>query len=107
MGKENHMEPLEPEEFSPEELSEPQLNAMLSHWDVPRAPARLRSSVFPEKTAPWWRRSIPVPLPIAAVIVVAIVYGAIRLAAPTPAAVKWRPVNEIRVRIIRSNHAQN
>jgi len=81
------------------ELTDRELDVMLSAWKIPGGPASLR--------VPWWRRSIPVPLPVAAAILAAIVYGAIRLAAPSPSAVKWRPVNEIRVRIIRSSNAQN
>ncbi len=81
------------------ELTDQELDVMLSAWKIPGAPTPLR--------VPWWRRSIRVPLPVAAAIFLAIVYGAIRLAAPAPVVVKWQPVNEIKLRIIRNTHAQN
>jgi hypothetical protein len=81
------------------ELTDPELSAMLSAWKIPGAPTPLR--------VPWWRRSISVPLPVAAAIFVAIVYGAIRLAAPAPVVVKWQPVNEIKLRIIRNGNDRN
>lgn len=87
------------EHISGDELSDSELDGMLAQWKVTGGPRRV--------AVPWWRRSVRVPLPVAAAIFVAIVYGAIRLAAPAPVVVKWRPVNEIKLRIIRSGNAEN
>jgi len=81
------------------ELTDPELDVMLAAWKIPGAPTPLRVT--------WWRRSIRVPLPVAAAILVAIVYGAIRLAAPAPVVVRWQPVKEINPRIIRNTNGQN
>src|SRR5258708_7241505 len=58
-----HMEP-----FEDDELSDRELDALLSAWIAPPAPARLRAVVFPA-SKPWWRTlwsaSFRVPVPVA------------------------------------------
>jgi len=82
-----------------EDLDDAELDSMLSAWKVSGMPRPL--------AIPWWRRSIRVPLPLAAALLIAIVYGVVRLATPAPATVRWEPVKEIKVRIIRSHNVQN
>jgi hypothetical protein len=82
-----------------EELDDRELNSILEAWKVAGAPRPMR--------APWWKRSVQVPLPLAAAVFLAIVYGVVRLATPAPAVVRWEPVKEIKVRIIRSHHVSN
>jgi hypothetical protein len=82
-----------------EDLDDAELDSMLSAWKVVGAPRPLRT--------PWWRRSVRVPLPLAAAILLAIVYGVIRLAQPAPVTIRWQPVNEIKLRVIRSSNARN
>jgi hypothetical protein len=68
------------EPFEKDELSEGDLDRILGEWNAPAAPARLRASVFPESRAPWWRRlwtlSVPVPLPVACVLLLLITAAA-------------------------------
>jgi hypothetical protein len=68
------------EPFEKDELSEAELDRLLGEWNAPTAPARLRAAVFPESRAPWWRRlwtlSVPVPLPVACVLLLLIAAGA-------------------------------
>jgi hypothetical protein len=68
------------EPFERDELSEAELDRLLSEWNAPAAPARLRGSVFLESRAPWWRRlwtlSVPVPLPVVCVLLLLIVAAA-------------------------------
>jgi hypothetical protein len=70
------------EPFEKDELSEGELDRILGEWNAPTAPARLRAAVFPDSRAPWWRRlwtlSVPVPLPIACVLLLLIAAGAWR-----------------------------
>lgn len=89
--------------FEKEELSDAELNLMLSAWKVSGGPRPM--SIQP--AAPWWRRSISVPWPLAAAVLVAMVYGLVRLTAPAPVVIQWRPVDEIKVRIIRSGNVKN
>jgi len=91
------------EPFEKEELSDAELNLMLPAWKVSGAPKPL----FIQAKAPWWRTSISVPWPVAAAVLVALVYGVVRLAAPAPVVIQWRPVDEIKVRIIRSGNVKN
>jgi len=91
------------EPFEKEELSDAELNLMLAAWKVSGG---LKPLFMPPKI-PWWRRSISLPWPVAAAILVLIVYGGVRLAAPAPVVMQWRPVHEIKVRIIRSGNVKN
>ncbi len=58
-----HMEP-----FENDDLTDRELDALLSAWITPPAPARLRAAVFPA-SKPWWQTlwsaSFRVPLPVA------------------------------------------
>ena len=111
------------------DLTEPELDALLGAWKTPVAPARLRSAVFPQQSAPWyprwWSASIRIPIPVAAVVCLLLLvagwqWGANReragaeLArksiATAPSTVTFQgflPVAELRPRIIRSHHAGN
>ena len=104
------------------ELTDGELDNMLGEWKTPPSPARLREAIFGPAPAHWWRRmwaqSIRVPLPVAAGIVVLLAAGAWRWAIPAkrervvePAQVvsfrEFRPVTELRPRIIRRERAKD
>jgi hypothetical protein len=120
------MEPIEPNELNDHELSQ-----MLREWEAPEPPDRLRGAIFGERPNPWWRRMwrVRVPLPVACALLLVvglvvwrwmprvvvqtktvevpvvqerIVY---RDRAAVPAG--WRPVAELRPRIIRSQNHEN
>jgi len=61
---------------------DPELSAILRQWRAPRVPRRLRQSVFPERTPPWWKKawatSIRVPLPLAIALAIVLALGAWR-----------------------------
>jgi cytochrome c-type biogenesis protein CcmH/NrfG len=100
-----------------DEMTDDELRGMLRRGEAPAAPARLRAAVFPEKRAPWWRRSVRVPAPIAACILVLLALGLWR--AMTPRVVyreapreyvtfrEYQPVKELRPRIIRRGDVDN
>jgi hypothetical protein len=71
------------EPFDCEELSDQELNHLLPEWKAPRAPERLKSSVFQGAPASWWAqfwsRSIRVPLPAAIAIALAVMFAVWRL----------------------------
>ena len=102
-----------------EPLEDRELDQVLRQWPAPEVPARLRATVFPPRDAPWWRRSIRVPLPVAAAAAVLIAAGVWRWVTPRERVVyrdstakvlsfeDLRPVTELRPRIIRRRHAQN
>jgi hypothetical protein len=64
------------EPFDKDELTESELDRLLEGWTAPEAPARLRASIFPESSAPWWKRlwmsTIRIPVPVACVLLLAI-----------------------------------
>ncbi len=105
--------------FDDSELTDEELGEVLRQWGAPAAPARLRAALFPETRAPWWRRSIRVPVPVAACLAVLLAAGAWRLlTSPRPAPParpevqtltfrNFQPVSEFRPRIIRRGHVQN
>jgi hypothetical protein len=68
------------EPFDGDELTDAELDSLLKKWDVPPAPARLRTAVFPQETGPWWRRvwsaSLRVPLPVAVALAMALALAA-------------------------------
>ncbi len=106
--------------FEKDELSESELDAMLPQWKAPERPERLRSAVFPKRRAWWkevWALSIPIPAPVAVILLALAVTLAIRWPhemagfkavqvaadrAPNSGSA-WRPVAELRPRIVRSN----
>lgn len=112
------MEPLENQD-----LTDRELDGMLRQWQAPPAPGRLRAAVFPDCAAPWWTRSIRIPLPVVACLVVLLAAGAWRWAVPDERVVtrlvyranaadvltfhELQPVTELRPRIIRRGHAEN
>lgn len=70
------------EPFKEDELSDQELDALLTEWKAPRAPATLRASVFPNASRPWWRNvwriSIPVPAPVAVLVAIVMALAAWR-----------------------------
>jgi len=123
------------EPFEKDELTDRELDQVLPQWTAPSAPARLRAAVFGECRTPQWRRfwtaSIRVPLPVAcALMVVAVLAIGGLLREPrvvvrteriytsipgdmrqdggpgTVSHAAWRPVRELRPRIIRGNDVQ-
>ena len=72
------------EPFKEDELSDQELDALLTEWKVPRAPAHLRASIFPSRR--WWRNiwsiSIRVPAPVAALIAIVVALAVWRGSVP-------------------------
>jgi len=107
------------EPFENDELTESELDRLLQGWTAPAAPARLRASIFPEASAPWWTRlwlaSFRIPVPVACVLLVVIAAAVWRVAKPPAvprAATSFdiqglKPVAELRPRIIRGGDAKN
>ena len=107
------------EPIDDQNLTDRELDGMLKQWKTPPAPARLHDAVFPAPDLPWWRRSIRMPLPVAACLVLLIALGAWRWAVPrerviyrenTAQVLTFRdlePVTELRPRIIRRSRAEN
>jgi hypothetical protein len=106
--------------FEKDELSDSELDSMLPQWKAPDRPERLRAALFPERRAWWkkvWSLSIPVPVPVAVILVALAVVLAMRWPRervefkPVQVAADrspnsgsaWRPVAELRPRIVRSN----
>jgi hypothetical protein len=122
--------------FEKDELTDRELDSMLAQWKTPSAPARLKAAVFGDRRAPWWRRlwsaSIRIPAPVACALIVllAVVFGAslrtmpqvvvrterievpvvqeriVYRDRPAVSEAAWRPVRELRPRIIRGSDAQ-
>jgi hypothetical protein len=91
------------------ELSNDELDSMLPEWQSPRAPARLRAALFPEKALsgkprPWWRSiwtaSIRVPLPVACALAILIALAVWRSLTPPPERVVVR-TEQIRVPVVK------
>jgi hypothetical protein len=59
-----------------DELTDQELDALLPEWEAPKAPARLKAALFPERRS-WWRRlwSLRVPLPAAVAATAALAAG--------------------------------
>ena len=68
------------------DLSDRELDALLTEWQTPKAPAHLRAALFPEAAQPWWLRvwkaSIRIPLPAAAGLAVVLSLAAWRWSVP-------------------------
>src|SRR5207245_5860222 len=117
------------EPFEKDELTDRELDGMLAQWKAPSAPARLKAAVFGERRAPWWRHiwsasiRVPVPVACALLVIVALAAGAmlrgprvvvrtervevpVYREAPAVSNAAWRPVRELRPRIIRGSDAQ-
>ena len=114
------------EEHEQPELTNPELDRLLRKWKTPVAPARLRSAIFPMQSVPWYRRwltaTIRIPVPVAVVLCVSLVFAGWQWASIRERALVSRglvsgptsvtfhgfsPVAELRPRIIRSHHAVN
>jgi hypothetical protein len=107
------------EPFENDELTESELDRLLEGWTAPEAPARLRASIFPRASAPWWKRlwmaSFRIPVPVACILLLALAVAVWRVAKPpaVPRAASsfdiqgLKPVAELRPRIIRSGDAKN
>jgi hypothetical protein len=90
------------------ELTDQELDALLPAWKTQRAPARLRTSLFGAVETTWWRMSIRVPVPVAALLLVLFAVAAWRWMKPvTGGSSELQPVTELRPRIIRSASVQN
>ena len=105
------MEPLENDD-----LSDLELDRILNEWKTPAAPARLRTALFPQR-APWWRAvwtaSVRVPAPALYVLALLILLALLR---PGPQVLQpragldfneWKPVAELRPKVIRSGNVPN
>ena len=90
------------------ELTEQELDALLPAWKTPQAPARLRTSLFTAAETKWWRMSIRIPVPVAALLLVLLAVAAWQWMKPvTGGGSDLQPVTELRPRIIRSASVQN
>ncbi len=92
------------------ELTEQELNALLPAWKTPPAPARLRKSLFGAAETKWWRMSIRVPAPVAALLLVLLAIAAWQWMKPLTGRDRGgelQIVTELRPRIIRSASGQN
>ena len=89
------------------ELSDRELDTLLSAWKSPQAPSSLRSAIFPPASAPWWRSSIRVPVPVAIVLAILLVIAIWRWPVTRVNDHELVPVAELRPKIIRSSHVQN
>jgi hypothetical protein len=106
------MEPLENDE-----LSDLELDRILREWNAPAAPARLRAALFPAVHQPWWRQmwsaSVRVPAPAFCFLTIVIALAAWRWIVPAPSPTpglsfnQWKPVAELRPRLIRSSNVPN
>jgi hypothetical protein len=103
---------------------DPQLHQLLRQWEAPNAPPSLDDRVLDGRIS-WWRflltGQIRVPVPLGLAMVAALIAMGVflardrqRAAAPPPAAEAahaifnlkdFRPVQEVRVRIIRGHDA--
>lgn len=91
-----------------DELTEQELDALLAAWKTPAAPARLRTSLFGAAETKWWRMSIRIPVPVAALLLVLLAGAAWQWMRPvTDGNNQLQPVTEVRPRIIRSISVQN
>jgi hypothetical protein len=106
-----------------EPLEDRELDGMLREWKAPPAPAGLRAAVFTGRAVPWWRRSIRLPLPAAACLLILLLAGLWRWVVPREPVVNnvvythqaaevltfkdLRPVSELQPRIIRRKDARN
>lgn len=116
------------EQFDREDLTDRELDAMLPEWKAPDAPARLRAAVFPRKSrwGQFWSMSIRIPLPVACALLLLACAAAWlwpRSSSPKPAppqaavgtmsaqapqkSIEWRPVTELRPRVIRGGKHEN
>ena len=92
------------------ELTDRELDALLPAWKTPPAPQRLRTSLFGAPKTQWWRRSIRIPVPVAALLLVLLAVAAWQSMKPVPPrdnGGELQPVTELRPRIIRSASVQN
>jgi len=73
------------EPFENDELTDSELDALLSSWIAPPPPVRLRAAVFPV-AKPWWRAlwsaSFRVPVPVAFCIAIMLAFVAWRWLTP-------------------------
>src|SRR5205085_4135589 len=96
-----------------EPLNEDELHRLLRKWEAPPAPATLKARVFPGKTSAWkWLFTgtirVPVPLALAAAVLVALWIhysqpaGSPRLAHPsTVSLADFQPVRQLEPVVVR------
>jgi hypothetical protein len=99
-----------------EPLNDKELRELLRRWEVPPAPAHVRSRIFGERPPSWrWLLTGSIRVPVPAMALVLTILGAVAFLQPSkkeaPAvAVRevrlsdFQPVSELKPRIIRSNH---
>jgi hypothetical protein len=88
-----------------EPLDDRELNDLLSCWQAPSAPPRLRARVFAPRRR--WRQLWLLPLAACLIVVLYLKHPQPR---PAPRALTFRelqPVRELRPRILRGPHAAN
>jgi hypothetical protein len=101
------------------EPNDPQLRNLLHEWEVPGAPPSLEERVL-GKPGPWWRflftGYIRVPVPVGIATALALVLLTVFFlrgrgatsdsqAGVTVNLKDFRPVNEVKIRMIRGNYA--
>jgi hypothetical protein len=100
-----------------EPLNDNELRELLRRWEAPPAPAHVTSKIFGARL-PWYRwllsGSIRVPVPaVAALLVVLGLIASMTQSASQPPAVSelrvsdFQPVPELKLRVIRSDHAND
>jgi hypothetical protein len=106
--------------FEDDELTDTELDHLLTQWQARPAPEGMRHSLF-GAPKPWyarlWTASIRIPLPAALALLLALGVFVVemRRAAPAPAAIEnaplgfreLHPVAELKPRIVRGKHADN
>jgi hypothetical protein len=104
-----------------EPLNDKELDAFLSEWQAPPAPPSLEERFFPRaQPVPWWRwlagGTIRIPVPIAtaivAILMTAVFFGVWNRRPTGPPRREvgfsdFRPVNQLKPRIIRRSHESN
>jgi hypothetical protein len=98
-----------------EPLNEKELDQLLRRWDAPNAPPGLRDRVLPRRS--WWRWwlsgsiRIPVPLGIAAVVILAIWMFSSRMTprpleepGGSPTLGDFQPVPQLEPKIVRKTN---
>lgn len=88
-------------------MNDDELRNVLRGWELPGAPRGVERRIF---AAPWWRRSVAVPVPaLAAALLLLLVWGlAVLRPAGSTREVRlsdFEPAAELKVRVIRSSHA--
>jgi len=104
------------------EPNDPELRKLLREWEVPGAPPSLERRILgnTRPRTPWWRALltgyIRVPMPVGVAMAITLVVLAVLAVRERPAParppsemtvdlMRYQPVQEVKVRVIRRNHA--